>query len=181
MPQDENIESVLKASLHLPFHVSHWISGGKEKVRIEQYYSEKQKSVIWKFIPGTGVMGPPGFCHGGFLASVMDESMGSCAFWNGHIVMAIHLQIKYRASSPLNKVYFVISRLTRLETRRIYTGSTIIDMNNKIFASSTGVYVIVPWEKIKDPPVEFEKFKILKNLLNEGLSVSEILRKISEE
>jgi len=181
MPQEENIKSILKTSLRLPFHVSNWISGGKEKVSIEQYYSEEQKSVIWKFIPGSGVMGPPGFCHGGFLASVMDESMGSCAFWNGHIVMAIHLQIKYRASSPLNKVYFVISRLTRLETRRIYTGSTIIDMNNKIFASSTGVYVKVPWEKMKDPPIEFEKFKILKELLNEGLSVSEILRKISEE
>ena len=178
MLQDENIGSVLKASLHLPFHVSHWLSGGKEKVSIEQYYSEEQKSVIWKFIPGSGVMGPPGFCHGGFLASVMDESMGSSAFWNGHIVMAIHLQIKYRASSPLNKVYFVISRLTRLETRRIYTESTIIDMNNKIFASSTGVYVKVPWEKMKDPPVEFEKFKILKELLAKGLPISKILKEI---
>ena len=178
MPQDENIESILKTSLHLPFRVSNWLLSDKERVRIEQYYSEKQKSIIWEFIPGSGVMGPPGFCHGGFLASIMDESMGSCAFWNGHIVMAIHLQIKYRSSSPLNRVYFALSRLTRIETKRIYTESKIVDIDNNIFASSSGVYIKVPWEKMKDPPIDFKKFKTLKKLLEKGIPVSEILRKI---
>ena len=180
MPENVDIESIIDVSIRLPFHVSKWLMGDKEKLNITQYYSEKQHSMIWEFIPGPDTMGPPGLCHGGLLASIMDEGMGSFVFLNGHIVLTVNLQVNYRAPAPLNRIYFAISKLVRIESKRIYAECRITDIDNYLFASSSGLYIETSsWDEVENPSVDFEKFKILKKLLNEGTPLSEVLRKIS--
>ena len=179
MPENADIESIINESMRLPFYGSKWLMGDEKRVNITQYYSEKQHSMIWEFIPGSDVMGPPGLCHGGLLASIMDECMGSFVFLNGHIVFTVNLQIKYRSPAPLNQIYFAISQIVRTGSKRIYAECRITDINNYLFASSSGFFIKTSWDKVQNLPVDFEKFKMLKKLLNEGTPLSEVLRKIS--
>ena len=176
MQENIDLESIINQSISLPSYVSKWMIGNKES--ITQYYSEKEHSMIWEFVPGPESMGPPGLCHGGMLASIMDEGMGSFVFLNGHIVFTVNLQINYRSPAPLNRTYFAISKLVRLESKRIYAECRITDIDNYLFASSSGLYIKTSWDKMLNPPEKYEKFKILKKLLDEGMPLSEVLRKI---
>jgi acyl-coenzyme A thioesterase PaaI-like protein len=157
MPQKRDIESIIKSSSIIPSNLSHWLKGDKEKVSFIHYYNEKQRLLIWEFRPQSNTMGAPGYCHGGFLTSVMDEAMGSLAYLNGHIVMSALLQVKFRNPVPLNQVYFSISELLRIDSKRIQTECRITDIDNKVYASSSGLYVQLPEEMVKDLLTNFKQ------------------------
>ena len=157
MPQKRDIESIIHSSTVIPLNLSHWLKGDKEKIGFIHYYNEKHKLLIWEFRPQLNTMGAPGYCHGGFLTSVMDESMGSLAYLNGHIVMSANLQVRFRKPVPLDQVYYSISELIHIDSKRIQAECRITDIENKVYVSSSGLYVQLPGEMVKDLIANFER------------------------
>ena len=150
MPRTFNIQSIINSSSLLPTNLSRWLNGDDERVNIIQHSNQKERCLIWEFLPKSNTMGPPGFCHGGFLFSVMDECMGALAFLNGHIAMAASVQVKFREPVPLNQVHFAISELIHVDTKRIHAECVISDIDNNIYAYSSGVYIQLPKETIEN-------------------------------
>ena len=150
MTQKIDIESIINSSSVIPSYLSHWLKGDKEKAGFIHYYNEKLRILIWEFRPQSPTMGTPGYCHGGFLTSVMDESMGTLAYLNGHIVMSAYIQVKFRKPAPLNQVYYSISELIRIDSKRIQSECRITDFENKVYASSSGLFVQLPGEMAKN-------------------------------
>jgi len=157
MLQKGNIEWLINSSSVIPSNLSHWLKGDKEKAGFIHYYNEKQRILIWEFRPQSNTIGAPGYCHGGFLTSIMDESMGSLAYLNGHIVMSAYLQVKFRDPVPMNQVYYSISELTRIDSKRIQAECRITDWENKVYASSSGLFILLPDEMGKNIVANFER------------------------
>ena len=157
MLQKGNIEWLINSSSVIPSNLSHWLKGDKEKAGFIHYYNEKQRIIIWEFRPQSNTIGAPRYCHGGFLTSIMDESMGSLAYLNGHIVMSAYLQVKFRDPVPMNQVYYSISELTRIDSKRIQAECRITDWENKVYASSSGLFILLPDEMVKNVVANFER------------------------
>jgi len=180
MDRQVSPELLIKEAIRLPDFVSQWLSGtGSSPFKPEQYYLENKKKLIWKYTPAISNMGPPRYCHGGFLATVLDECMGSCAIWQGYYLMAASLQVRYKQSAPVNGSYYCISRTEKKEGRRFSMAGKIIDRDNKVYSTATGIYLSVPVEKLKNPPAALLKISPLKGLLGKGYSLSDALKKLA--
>ena len=83
--------------------------------------------------------------------------MGSLVFLNGHIVMSAYLRVKFREPVPLNQVYYSISEFTHIDSKRIQVECRITDWENKVYASSSGLFIQLPDEMVKNVVANFER------------------------
>ncbi len=85
--------------------------------------------------------GPPGHAHGGSIATVLDETMGTLAFALGHQVLAGKLQVKYRKPTPLHEPLQIHCTLTERRKRQIKVIGKLMHPRGTVFAEGEGLYV----------------------------------------
>ncbi|MCK4761572.1 MAG: PaaI family thioesterase [Candidatus Aminicenantes bacterium] len=161
-------------------HRSFFLTGlSLDCLKIEQFFNEKDNSFIMWFYPGKKAMGPPGYCHGGLISTILDESMGSCCWLNGHLVMTVKIEVRYKAKIPVNKEYISTSGIDLIKGRRIFAEAEIVDSNNKVYALAKGTFLAIPPEKLEFPPEyarEIERAVHFIKLRQQGLPVEEIFK-----
>uniref|UniRef100_A0A493T9D0 Acyl-coenzyme A thioesterase THEM4 n=1 Tax=Anas platyrhynchos platyrhynchos TaxID=8840 RepID=A0A493T9D0_ANAPP len=64
---------------------------------------------------GPYLEGPPGFTHGGAIASIIDTTLGTCALDAAGVVMTAQLSIDFLAPVPLGSVVLLDGRVDRRE------------------------------------------------------------------
>lgn len=87
--------------------------------------------------------GPPGHAHGGSIASVMDEVMGTAAWSAGYVALAAHLSFDYEIPVPLGVPLVAESRIDRTGKRSIHTSGELCLEDGSLLLSSKGVFVHV--------------------------------------
>lgn len=87
--------------------------------------------------------GPPGHAHGGSIASVMDEVMGTAAWSAGFVALAAHLSFDYKIPVPLGVTLIGESRIDRIGKRSIHTTGELRLEDGTLLLSSKGVFVHV--------------------------------------
>ncbi len=97
-----------------------FVSGEPEgnRYRVKYYRNANQclRARIW-FGPETE--GPPGHCHGGSLAAVMDEVLGLAAWTQGYPVVVGNLNVNFRNMLPIKQVVTVESKVISVEGRKV--------------------------------------------------------------
>lgn len=68
--------------------------------------------------------GPPGHCHGGFIAAAFDEVLGMAQSLTGRPGMTGKLSISYRSPTPLHTNIVFRGWVDRVEGRKIFTKGT---------------------------------------------------------
>jgi acyl-coenzyme A thioesterase PaaI-like protein len=131
----------------------HWSSTflNNEALSEVQTYLNTDKTFVTEFTPRAGVEGPKAHSHGGFLATILDETMGSACWYNGLPVLAANLSVRYRKSVPLDGEYLCVAKIDRLETRRAMV-SAEIRRGEIVYCQATGVFVRVPIELLQKQP-----------------------------
>lgn len=85
--------------------------------------------------------GPPGCVHGGFLAMAFDELLGYAQAESGNPGMTAHIEVDFRAPSPLGTELVYRARCDRVEGRKIHVsadlfhGDTLCAQARAIFIS----------------------------------------------
>lgn len=153
----------------------HWSSTflSNESLSAVQCYLNADKSFTTEFTPRAGVEGPKAHSHGGFLATILDETMGSACWYNGLPVLAANLSVRYRKSVPLDGEYICTARIDRLETRRAMV-SADISRGETIFCEATGVFVRVPIELLEKQPDMARMVEIVTSL-KAGRSLTDLI------
>jgi len=64
--------------------------------------------------------GPPGFVHGGAVATAFDEVLGFTNLCYGHFGPTLQLDVSYYRGTPLCRPLFMVGRIVRLEGRKIH-------------------------------------------------------------
>src|SRR6059058_4886417 len=95
--------------------------------------------------------GPPGYCHGGIIATILDDAMSKLNKLRDLIAATSRMTVEYLRPVPLLKTLRVESREISKRGRRLTRVAEIIDEKGTVLARSRGVFVII------DPARVFKK------------------------
>jgi uncharacterized protein (TIGR00369 family) len=87
--------------------------------------------------------GPPGYCHGGIIATILDDAMSKLNKLRDVIAATSELRIEYLKPVPLRTPLRVESREVRKSGRRLIHTAAIINQEGKVLARGRGVFVII--------------------------------------
>jgi len=87
--------------------------------------------------------GPPGFLHGGIIATLLDEAMSKANRARGVTAMTRQMQVEYLLPIPSGKAIRIEGTVTRSEGRKHWAESRIRNANGEVLARATGLFIAV--------------------------------------
>jgi acyl-coenzyme A thioesterase PaaI-like protein len=104
--------------------------------------------VLGKVTFGAAYEGPPGCVHGGYIAAVFDELLGSAQSLSGDQGMTAHLGVDYRRPTPLGVELSMEGWLDRREGRKIFARATI-HAAGELTAEAEGLFIAFDRDKFQ--------------------------------
>jgi hypothetical protein len=98
---------------------------------------------------GYAYEGPPTCVHGGIIAEVFDELLGSANILTGRAGMTGTLTVKYRRPTPLLSELSLVARQTRIEGRKIFAWGGIYH-DGELTAEAEGIFIDVQPRRFLD-------------------------------
>jgi uncharacterized protein (TIGR00369 family) len=92
--------------------------------------------------------GPPGYCHGGIIATILDDAMSKLNKLRHVIAVTSKMTVEYIKPVPLNKPLRVESHELSKHGRRLIHVAEISDETGKLLARSKGTFIIIDPEKL---------------------------------
>lgn len=89
--------------------------------------------------------GPPGHCHGGFIAAAFDEVLGMAQSLTGRPGMTGRLTITYRSPTPLHSEIRFKGWVEKVDGRKIFTKGTA-HHGDKLCAEAEVLFLSMPPE-----------------------------------
>ncbi len=103
----------------------------------------ESKAVVCLTTVSDSFEGPPGFVHGGIIATLLDETMSKSVRAQGVTAMTRQMEVNYlrpvRSGEPIR----LEGSLLRSEGRKHWTEARLIDGNGKILAEGKGLFIAV--------------------------------------
>lgn len=102
---------------------------------------ERTEDGVWSEVTLNGTyQGPPGLVHGGWIAAMLDQALGSASSAAGMVGLTANLDVSYRNPTPLNVPLEITARVTGAERRKVYVSGEIRH-NGEVTAEGTAVMV----------------------------------------
>ncbi len=121
---------------------------------INHYSNEVGKVKITATATFSGAYeGPPGCVHGGYIAAVFDEVLGSAQSLSGNPGMTANLSVNYRRPTPLFEEITYEAELVSVVGRKILTSGRSF-FEGKVTAEATGLFISVDFEKLAQLALE---------------------------
>jgi uncharacterized protein (TIGR00369 family) len=108
-----------------------------------KFFVDDQQMVLCSVRLARRFEGPPGYAHGGIIATLLDEGMSKAVRARGLTAMTRHLEVDYRRPVPLCKPIRVEGRTVRDEGRKHWVEATIFDGDGHPLAHGKGLFVEV--------------------------------------
>ncbi|XP_041429740.1 acyl-coenzyme A thioesterase THEM4 isoform X2 [Xenopus laevis] len=89
------------------------------------FYNKAERRMVCLFQPGPYLEGPPGFTHGGCIATMIDSTTGAGAVYLCGGVMTANLTVDYKNPIPLGCVVIIDSKVEKIEGRKVFTSCQI--------------------------------------------------------
>lgn len=124
----------------------------EEGMRLKFAYDEERDCFVCRFRLAKRYTGPPGHCHGGIIATILDEAMGKVNKLRHVVALTSRISVNYLKPVPLNKPLRVESREVRVRGREHINMAEIINQKNEVLARSEGLFIAI------DPHRMFAKF-----------------------
>jgi acyl-coenzyme A thioesterase PaaI-like protein len=84
--------------------------------------------------------GPPGGVHGGFVAALLDQLLGTANIVYGVGAMTAELTIRYRKPTPIGVPLVLTARTDRIDGRKVFTTGQIT-ANGVVTAEASGLFI----------------------------------------
>ncbi len=104
---------------------------------------EGGKQFVCRFRLSNRYTGPPGHCHGGIIATILDDAMSKMNRLYDAPAATSRMTVEYLRPVPLNKLLQVWSRNVSKRGRRLTHAAEIRDEKGTVLARSRGVFVII--------------------------------------
>ena len=106
-------------------------------------YDKKRASVICRIKLDARFAGPPGYCHGGIIATLLDEVMAKLNKLHGVTAVTGHLAVDYLRPVPLGRPFRLEAREVRVGGRRRFREAEIVNRKGEVLARGQGVFITV--------------------------------------
>ena len=87
--------------------------------------------------------GPPGYIHGGILATLLDEAMSKLNRPLNVLAMTRHVEVDYLRPSPLHTPLTLTARHLRREGRKLFHTAELIAPGGTVLTKANGLFVIL--------------------------------------
>jgi uncharacterized protein (TIGR00369 family) len=121
-------------------------------MRLRFAYDEDRDCFTCRFRLGKRYTGPPGHCHGGIIATILDEAMGKVNKLRHVVALTSEITVKYLKPVPLRQPLRVESREVKVTGRKHINMAAILNEKDEVLASSQGLFIAI------DPERMFAKF-----------------------
>ena len=122
-----------------------------EGMRLNFILDEERQTFVCHFSLGNRYTGPPGHCHGGIIASILDDVMGKVNKLHHVIALTREMTVEYFKPVPLHEPLRVEGREIKVEGRTHINAAEILNENNEVLARSRGTFIAI------DPAKMFAK------------------------
>jgi uncharacterized protein (TIGR00369 family) len=113
---------------------------------------EARQTFVCKFRLSKRYTGPPGHCHGGIIATILDDAMGKVNKLRQVIALTKEMTVEYLKPVPLHKPLHVEGREVSVQGRIHINSAEIRNEKNEVLARSKGTFIAI------DPAKMFGKF-----------------------
>jgi uncharacterized protein (TIGR00369 family) len=117
-------------------------------MRLRFSYDEERDCFVCRFRLGKRYSGPPGHCHGGIIATILDEAMGKVNKRRQVVALTSEMTVKYLKPVPLNWPLRVESREVSVKGRKHVNMAEILNDNGEVLARSSGLFIAIDPERM---------------------------------
>jgi uncharacterized protein (TIGR00369 family) len=114
-------------------------------------YDKKRQRFVCRFRLDDRYTGPPGHCHGGIIATILDEAMGKVNKLRDVVALTSQMTVDYLQPVPLNKPLRVESCEVSVQGRKHINMGEIMNQKGDVLARGQALFIAVD-------PQRFEKF-----------------------
>jgi uncharacterized protein (TIGR00369 family) len=119
-----------------------------DSMRLKFTYDKKHACVICRVKLNARFAGPPGYAHGGIIATLLDEAMAKLNKLHGVTAVTGHLSVDYRRPVPLGHVIRLEAREVRVSGRRRFREAEIVSSKGELLVQGQSIFITVNPEKI---------------------------------
>jgi uncharacterized protein (TIGR00369 family) len=117
-------------------------------MRLEFTLDEARQTWICHFNLDERYTGPPGHCHGGIIASILDDAMGKVNKLRQVVALTREMNVEYLKPVPLHTPLRVEGREVKVEGRQHINAAEILNAKNEVLARSRGTFIAIDPEKM---------------------------------
>jgi uncharacterized protein (TIGR00369 family) len=121
-------------------------------MRLKFELDEERQTFVCKFRLSKRYTGPPGHCHGGIIASILDDAMGKVNKLHHVVALTKEMTVEYLKPVPLRQALHVEGREVSVNGRVHVNAAEILNERNEVLARSKGTFIAI------DPEKMFAKF-----------------------
>ena len=121
-------------------------------MRLKFTLDEPRQTFVCKFRLSKRYTGPPGHCHGGIIATILDDAMGKVNKLHHVVALTKEMTVEYLKPVPLHKPLHVEGREVSVQGRQHINAAEIRNEKNEVLARSRGTFIAI------DPEKMFAKF-----------------------
>jgi uncharacterized protein (TIGR00369 family) len=117
-------------------------------MRLKFTFDEKTGSVSCNVRLSKRFTGPPGYCHGGIIATLLDEIMAKLNKLHGVTAVTSEIAVNYLRPVPLRQWLKLESREVKVDGRRRTRAAEIVDERGTVLAKGSGIFIMIDPERI---------------------------------
>jgi acyl-coenzyme A thioesterase PaaI-like protein len=153
VPPDLTIEPDWEP-FHLPFDIGSGRSmfvetGTGPTIRMRFFRRRSDGALVGGVWFGEATSGPPGFAHGGVVAFVLDEAMGSAGWLAGYPCVAASLNIEFLEMTPLGRDCRIEAVVDDVGPTKLAVSVTL-GLEDRTLARGRGVFPRITRERLRE-------------------------------
>src|ERR1700686_905698 len=106
-------------------------------------YDEQRNSFVCRFRLGKRYTGPPGHCHGGIIATILDEAMGKVNKLRQGVALTSEITGSYLNPVPLRQPLRVESREVKGKGWKHINMAEILNEKGEVLARGEGLFIAI--------------------------------------
>ena len=119
------------------------------RLSLAYYWHDRSRRMYGEITFGPDTEGPPGCGHGGSIAAVLDDAMGTAVWCAGHRVVAVNLNVDFRRFVPLDAPPRRVEvRIVRRLRRKVYTRAWLRGPDGTLHAEGKGIFLQIDFERL---------------------------------
>jgi uncharacterized protein (TIGR00369 family) len=118
-------------------------NGNPDGMHLKFTHDEKRNCFVCRFRLDKRFTGPPGHCHGGIIATILDEAMGKVNRLRDVVALTSQITVNYLKPVPLNKPLRVESLEVSVRGRRHTNRAEILNQKGEVLARGQATFVAI--------------------------------------
>jgi uncharacterized protein (TIGR00369 family) len=117
-------------------------------MHLEFTLDEPRRTFVCHFTLDKRYMGPPGHCHGGIIATILDDAMGKVNKLRDVVAVTKEMTVEYLKPVPLHKPLRAEGREVSVNGRQHINMAEILNEEGEVLARSKGTFIAIDAEKM---------------------------------